>query len=98
MKRGHIPVRQCIACRARRPKRELIRLEAHRGTVVTTGPGEAGRSRGCYLCPTERCIETALTKGRVSRALRGNFKELPSKAEIMRRLEIKGLVNGAVDR
>jgi hypothetical protein len=40
----------------------------------------------------------ALKKGRVARALRGDFKVLPSKAELMRRLEIKGLLNDAVDR
>jgi predicted RNA-binding protein YlxR (DUF448 family) len=73
-------------------------MEVCGGTVVLSEPGEAGRGRGCYLCPTERCVEVALKKGRVSRALRGNFKVLPSKAEIMRRLEIKGLLNGAVDR
>ena len=98
MKKSHVPVRQCIACRKRRPKEKLIRLQACGDTVVLSEPGEAGRGRGCYLCPTERCVEMGLKKGRVARALRGNFKVLPSKAELMRRLEIKGLLNDAVDR
>jgi hypothetical protein len=49
-KAKHIPIRQCIACRERRPKRELLR-------IVTTEAGPVldptGRKpgRGAYVCP-----------------------------------------------
>ncbi len=46
----HIPIRQCIACRARRPKRELLRV-----VLTETGPvlDPSGRKpgRGAYVCP-----------------------------------------------
>lgn len=46
----HIPIRQCLACRARRPKRELLRIVMGESgpTIDPTGrkPG-----RGAYVCP-----------------------------------------------
>lgn len=46
----HIPVRQCMACRSRRPKQELLRIVLSEGqpTIDPTGrkPG-----RGAYVCP-----------------------------------------------
>lgn len=56
------PVRQCIACREHRLKKELIR-------VVTTPDGErvidpTGKmnGRGAYCCNNEKCIEKAIKK------------------------------------
>ncbi len=46
----HIPMRQCIACRERRPKRELLRI-----VLTEAGPvlDPTGRKpgRGAYVCP-----------------------------------------------
>lgn len=46
----HIPIRQCIACRVRRPKHELLRV-----VLTQTGPvlDPTGRKpgRGAYVCP-----------------------------------------------
>ncbi len=46
----HIPIRQCIACRQRRPKRELLRI-----VLTPMGPvlDPTGRKpgRGAYVCP-----------------------------------------------
>lgn len=49
-KAKHIPIRQCIACRERRPKRELLRI-----VMTPEGPvlDPTGRrpGRGAYVCP-----------------------------------------------
>lgn len=46
----HIPIRQCVACRARRPKAELLRI-----VLGQDGPqiDPTGRKpgRGAYVCP-----------------------------------------------
>ncbi|MBF6595199.1 MAG: YlxR family protein [Thermaceae bacterium] len=46
----HIPIRQCMACRERRPKGELLRIVLGESgpTIDPTGrkPG-----RGAYICP-----------------------------------------------
>ncbi|MBN2169021.1 MAG: YlxR family protein [Actinobacteria bacterium] len=68
-----VPERTCLSCRARRPKRELFRVgrDENGGLSVATGgrlrkvPG-----RGCYICPSDECIEKARITGGVNRALK----------------------------
>jgi hypothetical protein len=46
----HIPLRQCIACRQRRPKRELLRIViGEAGPVIDPTGRKPGR--GAYVCP-----------------------------------------------
>jgi predicted RNA-binding protein YlxR (DUF448 family) len=46
----HVPIRQCMACRLRRPKHELLRI-----VLTEAGPvlDPTGRKpgRGAYVCP-----------------------------------------------
>jgi predicted RNA-binding protein YlxR (DUF448 family) len=46
----HIPIRQCIACRERRPKRELLRIVMTEGGPVLDPTGRKP-GRGAYVCP-----------------------------------------------
>lgn len=46
----HIPIRQCIACRERRPKRELLRIVMTEGGPVLDPTGRRP-GRGAYVCP-----------------------------------------------
>ncbi|GIW28198.1 MAG: YlxR family protein [Meiothermus ruber] len=49
-KAKHIPIRQCIACRERRPKRELLRIVmTEEGPVLDPTGRKPGR--GSYVCP-----------------------------------------------
>ncbi|MCA1961737.1 MAG: YlxR family protein [Desulfomonile sp.] len=91
MKRGHIPIRQCIGCRTRRPKDELLRIVALDDNITICGRKQAAEGRGCYVCPKEGCVELALKKGRFSRALRRNINALPSKDELLSRAGIRGV-------
>lgn len=55
----------CVGCRARRPASELVRVHLDNGDVVI-GPGPG---RGAWICPRQTCIERALERGRLRRAL-----------------------------
>ena len=69
-RRKHVPLRSCIACRAKLPKRELIRVvRTPEGTLVMDPKGKRA-GRGAYLCRKRQCCETALQPGRLSRALK----------------------------
>jgi len=64
------PQRTCVGCRAVRPKVHLVR-------VVRTSEGGlrldlTGKSpgRGAYVCRHEECVESALRRGVLRRALR----------------------------
>ncbi|MCL4455427.1 MAG: YlxR family protein [Deinococcus sp.] len=49
-KRERTPVRSCVACRTRRPQRELLRVVlTDKGPLLD--PGRKRQGRGSYICP-----------------------------------------------
>ncbi|MGD2177423.1 MAG: YlxR family protein [Anaerolineae bacterium] len=74
-KRKSVPQRSCVACRARRAKRELVRIvRTPEGEVAVDETGKRS-GRGGYLCPRRSCWEVALSKGQLDRALRTKLTE-----------------------
>lgn len=65
-----VPVRTCIACGRKAPKRELIRVVREpTGAVAMDATGKKS-GRGAYLCPGDACWQEAVKRGRLSHALR----------------------------
>lgn len=58
-----IPMRTCIACRAEKPKRELIRVVKFGEEIKLDLTGKAN-GRGAYVCNDKECIEK-LKKGKL---------------------------------
>lgn len=46
----HIPIRQCVVCRSRRPKVELLRV-VNTADGVFIDPSGRRPGRGAYVCP-----------------------------------------------
>lgn len=65
------PRRTCIGCRQVWAKRQLIRLVRLPDGQAAVDSSGSGPGRGAYVCPTPGCLETALKRGRLARALRG---------------------------
>ena len=63
------PVRRCVACRTRRPKKELLRF-VRQSHGVEMDPGQLRPGRGGYCCPDQACIDKALGRGGLARTLR----------------------------
>lgn len=77
-----IPQRQCMGCRERKQKRELIRVvRSPEGTVSLDFRGKAP-GRGAYLCPNPECLKKAIRSKALERSL-----EIPIPEEIYTRLE-----------
>ncbi len=54
-----IPQRQCVGCRVKKPKPELIRVvRAPDGAISLDARGKAA-GRGAYLCPSPACLKKA---------------------------------------
>jgi len=70
VRRKHIPFRTCIACRQKRPKRELLRVVRTPEGSITIDPQGKLSGRGAYLCPSRECWEVALDPGKLGRALK----------------------------
>ena len=77
-----IPQRQCMGCRERKDKRDLIRVVRETSGVVSLDFSGKVNGRGAYVCPDPECLK----KVRKSRALE-RCLETPISQEVYDRLE-----------
>ncbi len=86
-----IPQRQCMGCRERKAKRELIRVVRCTDGTVQLDFGGKLNGRGAYLCPNAECLKKAIKSNALSRSL-----EVPIPEEVYQRLtrEMEGNANG----
>ncbi|HOR85567.1 MAG TPA: YlxR family protein [Bacillota bacterium] len=76
-KKRKVPLRKCLGCNEMKPKKELIRIvRSPEGKVSIDKVGKAP-GRGCYICPSLQCLETAVKGKRVQNAL-----ETPVEADL----------------
>ena len=77
-----IPQRQCMGCRERKAKKELIRVvRTPEGMVCLDFSGKLG-GRGSYLCHDPECLKKARKAQSLERSL-----EVPIPEEVYDRLE-----------
>ena len=82
MQQKKIPQRQCMGCRERKEKREMIRVvRSPEGTVNLDFRGKAP-GRGAYICPDPACLKKAIRSKALERSL-----EVAIPEEIYARLE-----------
>ncbi|MFN2489937.1 MAG: YlxR family protein [Actinomycetota bacterium] len=75
---GSGPIRTCVGCRRRRGQAEMLRVaRSPDGTIavdpkVSGGPERSSRGagRGAYLCADRACVEQAMSRRALRRALR----------------------------
>ena len=86
-----IPQRQCMGCRERKPKKEMIRVV--RGTDGTVSLDFSGKmnGRGAYICPNLECLKKVQKSKALERSL-----EVPIPDEVYARLqkEMEAGING----
>lgn len=84
-----IPQRQCMGCRERKAKKEMIRVvRSTDGSVSLDFSGKAP-GRGAYICPNMECLKKALRSKALDRSLEVTIPE-----EVYQRLE-KEMEHGA---
>ena len=87
-----IPQRQCMGCRERKAKRELIRVVRQPDGTVSLDFGGKMNGRGAYICPNPECLKKVQKSKALDRSL-----EVTIPAEVYERLarEMEGNVHGA---
>lgn len=98
--RKHVPLRTCIACREKRPKRELLRVVCTPDGSVEIDVRGKRAGRGAYVCPRAECLELAVQAQRLSRALKCqvNTEEAAAlEAQIAALLQGEGTGQAATD-
>ena len=70
-----IPQRQCMGCRERKEKRQLIRVV--RGTDGQVSLDFSGKApgRGAYICPNPECLKKAMKSRSLDRSLEVTIPE-----------------------
>ena len=64
-----IPQRQCMGCRERKPKRDMIRIvRGTDGQVCLDFSGKMN-GRGAYICPQMDCLKKAMKSKALDRSL-----------------------------
>ena len=64
-----IPQRQCMGCRERKAKKELIRVVRGTDGTVSLDFGGKLNGRGAYLCPDAECLKKAQKSKALERSL-----------------------------
>jgi len=64
-----IPQRQCMGCRERKAKREMIRVVRTPEGNVNLDFGGKMNGRGAYLCPSMDCLRKAIRSKALDRSL-----------------------------
>ena len=77
-----IPQRQCMGCRERKAKKELIRVVRATDGTVSLDFGGKLNGRGAYICPDPNCLKKAQKAKSLERSL-----EVPIPEEVYARLE-----------
>ena len=70
-----IPQRQCMGCRERKNKRELIRVVRSPEGQVSLDFGGKMNGRGAYLCPDPECLKRAIRSKALDRSLEVTIPE-----------------------
>ena len=70
-----IPQRQCMGCRERKAKKEMIRIvRCTDGTVNLDFSGKMN-GRGAYICPNPECLKRAVKSKALDRSLEVTIPE-----------------------
>ncbi|WP_205739788.1 YlxR family protein [Georgenia sp. SYP-B2076] len=68
---GNGPLRTCTGCRERAPRSALVRLVLDTAAQrVVVDPGRDAPGRGAWLHPSQECLDLALKRRALPRALR----------------------------
>ena len=70
-----IPQRQCMGCRERKAKREMIRVVRSTDGTVSLDFGGKLNGRGAYICPDPECLKKAIRSKALDRSLEVTIPE-----------------------
>ena len=70
-----IPMRMCVACREKKPKKELLRVVRTTEGMIEIDRTGRKNGRGAYLCGHIECFDKAVKTKAIDRALEVHLDE-----------------------
>ena len=86
-----IPQRQCMGCRERKPKKDMIRVVRGTDGVVSLDFSGKLNGRGAYLCPDPECLKKAIRSKALDRSLE---VQIPQEVVDQLAKEMEGGIHG----
>lgn len=68
------PERTCVGCRQKASKRSLLRVVRSGNGMVRPDPSGSAAGRGAYVHREAACVDVAMRRGGMARALRAGLK------------------------
>ena len=70
-----IPLRTCMGCNEKKPKKELVRIvKSKEGQISLDKTGKA-EGRGAYICDSVECLEKVIKSKRLEKVLESQISE-----------------------
>lgn len=66
----HIPIRTCVGCGVKKPKKELVRIVRIPDGSFSIDPSGKSPGRGAYICPNSSCVLSAKKKHKLNKSFR----------------------------
>ena len=70
-----IPQRQCMGCRERKAKRDMLRVVRGTDGIVSLDFSGKLNGRGAYVCPDPECLKKAIRSKALDRSLEVTIPE-----------------------
>ena len=68
-----IPLRVCVGCREKKPKKELVRIVKTPDDLVELDLTGKKSGRGVYICPDRECLRSASKGKRLEKNLKSHI-------------------------
>jgi predicted RNA-binding protein YlxR (DUF448 family) len=69
--KGHVPVRTCVSCGAKKSKADLVRFVLDPGgSGLVQDEGHRLEGRGAYTCKTKTCLDGLRKSKKIGKAFR----------------------------
>ena len=65
-----IPLRTCMGCNEKKPKKELIRIVKNKDGQIFLDPTGKANGRGAYICNDAECLKKAIKSKALNRAFK----------------------------
>lgn len=69
------PLRTCMGCNAKKPKKELIRIVKDKQNNISIDKTGKQDGRGAYICDDVKCLEKVIKTKRLERVLEVQISE-----------------------
>ena len=70
-----IPLRTCMGCNEKKPKKELVRIVKNKEGQISLDKTGKAEGRGAYICDSVECLEKVVKSKRLEKVLESQISE-----------------------